>query len=183
MRKLFIALAAAAVSLSACAQSWWVDGQLSANHSKHGDLKNTSVAFLPEVGYNLGDWDFAAQIGMAYSRQKDDAIGHSIHGASFKFNPFVRYTFAWIGQVGFYADLAGQFQTGKFFDADVAGDQIIDGTLWGVGLKPGVKLLLNDSLSVNAALGFIGYKHCKDYSFTGLSFDSSNLSLGLTYSF
>lgn len=183
MRKLLIALAAVMVSLSASAQSWWIDGQISANQSKHGDLKNTNVAVLPEVGYNLGDWDVAAQIGLAYSRQKDAAWDSSIHGASFKFNPFVRYTFAYIDKVGFYADLTGQFQTGKFFDEDVAGDQIINGTLWGVGIKPGVKILLNDHLSMTAALGFIGYKRCHDYEFVGLSFDTGNMSLGLNYTF
>lgn len=183
MKKLFIALAAAALTLPACAQSWWVDGEVSANLSKHGDLRNTSVAVLPEIGYNLGDWDFAAQLGLAYSRQKDTAWDTSVHGASFKFNPFARYTFAWIGNVGFFADLAGQFQTGKFFDPDVAGDEIINGTLWGVGIKPGVKFVVNERLSVNAALGFFGYKRCHDYEFAGLSLNTSNMALGLTYAF
>lgn len=182
MKKLLIALAAVVMSLSASAQAWWVDGQLSANQNKHGDYKNISVAVLPEVGYNFGDWDIAAQIGLAYAHQKD-GDGPSIHGASFKFNPFVRYTFVNIGKVGFYVDLAGQFQTGKFFDEDVAGDEIINGTLWGIGLKPGVKYSINDHVIFSAALGFAGYKRCHDYEFTGLSFNTANMSLGVTYVF
>ena len=63
MKKLLIALAAVVMSLSASAQSWWVDGQLSANQNKHGDFKNISVSVLPEVGYNVGRWDIAAQFG------------------------------------------------------------------------------------------------------------------------
>ena len=182
MKKLLIALAAVVMSLSASAQSWWVDGQLSANQNKHGDFKNISVSVLPEVGYNVGRWDIAAQFGLAYAHQKD-GDGASIHGASLKFNPFVRYTFVNIGKIGFYVDLAGQFQTGKFFDEDVSGEEIINGTLWGIGLKPGVKYAINDHVVFSAALGFLGYKRCHDYEFAGLSFNTGNMSLGVTYVF
>ncbi len=183
MKKLLFALVAVVMGLSASAQSWWIDGQLSANQTKHGDVKSVSVAVLPEVGYSINEkWDVAAQFGLAYAHQKAGDEG-SIHGASLKFNPFVRYTFVNIGRVGFYADLAGQFQTGKFFDEDVAGDEIINGTLWGIGIKPGVKYAVNDHVVFSAALGFLGYKRCHDYQFAGMSFNTGNMSIGVTYVF
>jgi hypothetical protein len=182
MKKLLFALTAVVMALSASAQSWWLDGQLSANRNKHGDFKNYSVSVLPEVGYNVGKWDFAAQFGLAYAYQRDGKSS-SIHGASLKVNPFVRYTYANVGKIGFYIDLAAMVQTGKFFDEDVSAEDIINGTLWGIGFKPGVKYNVNNHVVFSAALGFLGYKRCHQYEFAGMSFNTGNMDIGITYVF
>lgn len=182
MKKLIFALVAVVMGITANAQGWWVNGEISGFYKHQQKQKTAEMTIAPEVGYNFGNWDVAAQFGYTFNDQNFGPNGN-MTGHSFKFNPFVRYTFGYVGNVGFYTDLVGKVQTGKFFDNDLADNHFFDGTMWGAGLRPGIKYIVNDNIYFNAALGFIGYKQIHDYKFVGASFDASNLAIGVTYTF
>jgi hypothetical protein len=61
---------------------------------------------------------------------------------------------------------------------------------WGLGVKPGVAVNLNESISFVAHMGFLGYNSekpdfdgAKATNTVGLSLDGTDLSFGFYYNF
>lgn len=180
MKKIILTAIVAVASLGANAQIW-VGGQLGFNYNtvKFGDdkLETTTFSLAPEVGYTLSDkLDIAIALREDYASQKD---GESVN--AFSVNPYVRYTFYQTGKVGFFVD--GGFSVGvQSFDG--SDDNL---TIWGIGIRPGVKYAASDKVTLVASFGGLGYQQakCGDVSISdlGLNVDGNALQFGLYYSF
>ncbi len=180
MKKIFILAAAAMMSLSAFASDIYVGGRVGVLHNATDDT--TTANILPEIGYNLSDKAaIAAAIGYSYAGKG------GVHNHSFVFDPYVRYTFYQKGIVSLFVDGGVDFSAGAtHYDHQDNTDASIT---VGIGFKPGIAVNLNDSFSVVAHAGLIGYTYGNNAAksggrFTGGGFDLSNaISFGLYYNF
>lgn len=176
MKKIILTAIVAVASLGANAQIW-VGGQLGFNYEKEGDAKTTTFAIAPEVGYTLSD---KLDIAIALREELTAPDGGDNLNA-FSVNPYARYTFYQTGKVGFFVD--GGFSVG------VADDPASDDnfTIWGIGIRPGVKFAASDKVTFVASFGGLGYQQTKhgDYKVNecGLNVDGNALMFGLYYSF
>lgn len=188
MKKMILTALVAVASLSANAQVW-VGGSLGFNYNKlsvgNADLKTTTFSIAPEVGYTLGDnLDIAIALSDSYASQKD---GDSMN--EFTINPYVRYTFFQTGKVGFFVD--GGFSVGST-DGIVDDNGIIqeldkNATVWGVGIRPGVKFAASDKVTFVASLGGLGWRQVKSGNIKnqdfGFNVDGNALKFGVYYTF
>lgn len=187
MKKMILAALVAVASLSANAQVW-VGGEVGFNYNTkelgNGDIKTTTLALAPEVGYSLNDkWDIALALREEYGSQKD---GESIN--SFRINPYARYTFFQTGKVGFFLDMG--FSVGTVDNSIVNGMIVKENdsaTTIGFGFRPGVKFAASDKVTLVASFGGLGYEQAKrgdlKESNFGFNVNSVGLQFGLYYSF
>lgn len=179
MKKIYMTIVAMFIAVAASAQVY-VGGNVGiASTDDGGDDDVTTYKFLPEIGYNINnEWAIGASFGWAKGALTLEEASSSAR--TFEVNPYVRYTFVKGKLVDVFCD--GGFGY-KHYDADKA-----EADKWSVGFKPGVALKL-DKFSLVAHVGFIGWeqlkaKHTDDKVTTwGVSFNSTNLSLGLLYNF
>ena len=189
------------VATVAASAQVYVGGSLGFESRKGNDGDKASMAFAikPEIGYTLSD-NLAVGIQLGYSASNDgnaksvlnnglDAMyGSKPAGAKtygvFSVAPYARYTFAKSGIASFFVDggVYASFLTG--------GDDLYKGTVFGVGVRPGVKLAASEKVDVIAKLGYIGWqganKDADAYfakSSFGVNIDNTNLELGVLYNF
>lgn len=173
MKKFFAIAAVAMMALTANAQMY-VGGSVcftSIKDSKDADARNTFV-LAPEVGYNLNEnWSVGGSIEYTNWTEGD------ADGDSFGITPYVRYTFCKEGMVNLFVD--GGLNYTSFGSKN--------GSRFGLGVRPGIAVNVNDKISLVAKTGFFGYtKYDKDAgegSIFGLGVDNSDLSFGVYYNF
>ena len=169
-------LVAAVIAVSASAQVY-IGGNAGIASTKIGDQDSkTTYKVLPEIGYKINqDWAIGTVIGWG----KGDPV--TIEDADKCVGTFevVRYTAVRTKMVDFFID--GGFSY-KHYN-DLANE-------WTVGLKPGVALNLNKTVSIVAHAGFVGYKTikgthdgAKSSNAWGVDLDGNNLSLGVLLNF
>ncbi len=184
MKKIMMTLAAVAVAATMNAQVY-VGGGLGFQTSKQGDDKNTFVTVMPEIGYNL-DENWAVGITLGYGHSKDTTKENnkkvSVKTDVFRIAPYARYTFAKFDKVNLFVDGGVDYVYTKMGD--------VKNNTFGVGLKPGVAVNLNEKLGFVAHVGFLGYAYSKDKydgaeaeNTFGFDLDGSNLSFGVYYNF
>ncbi|WP_288057392.1 porin family protein [Xylanibacter rodentium] len=176
MKKLFLAAAMMVASLAASAQVY-VGGSLgflSEKANEDADALNT-FSIKPEVGYNLNEnWAVGIQLGYL---SKD--INKDVTAGLINVTPYARYTFAKTGIASFFVDGGLTFEFGT---ADA------EGTNWGVGVRPGVKLAVSEKVDVIGKLGYLGYKK-NDEKFDGgksafgLNIDNTDIEVGVNFNF
>lgn len=172
MKKILMTLAAAVMAIGVNAQVYVGGGVGVVTESGDGIDDVTTYKFVPEVGYNFNE-DWAAGIAFGWA-------GSNKGGAkAFSVNPYVRYTI-FKGKV-VSAFLDGSVEYSHKYNAG------FDDDLFGVGLKPGIAIQLNNRLSFVSHIGFIGYEQVKDnksknkVNSWGIDVDGNNIVLGLYY--
>ncbi len=137
----------------------------------------TSFKFLPEIGMQLNDqWSIGVQLG--YISDKAGAYNLGAESA-FQFSPYARYTALKFKNMNIFLD-------GGF---DYVQTKNMKVSAFGLGIKPGVAINLNEKLSFVTHFGFLGYQSVNpdgdDNNITniGLDVDASSLTFGLYYNF
>lgn len=164
-------------------KSWNKDAQNIVNYDGehlYGDKTQSIVYLAPEVGYQINDnLDVAMAIELGTT---NNVNGWKDAGNAFRWGicPYVRYTFAKTGQVGFFVDGGVDVEV-----TNPKGDKATR-DLW-VGIRPGVKFAASDRVTLVAHLGSLGYLNskydkCQSNEF-GLNANTRNLGIGLYYSF
>ena len=173
-------MAAAVVAVSMSAQVY-VGGSLGVASVKSGNADAETVyKFIPEVGYSLSD-EFAVGVAFGYQKGTANLLNASFDSSTaetFQVNPYVRYI-ATKGIVSLFVDGGVDFSSTKDY-----------GTGLNFGLKPGVAVNLNESLSFVTHVGFIGYKSFNPKADgidtsnkVGVDLNGNNITFGLYYNF
>ena len=180
MKKIFAIALVAMMTMTANAQVY-VGGGVGLQSSSYDGNSETYFTILPEIGYNLNeDWAVGMTVGYVEARTKVKNVGTE-KVKTFQIAPYARYTFAKFDKVNLFVD-----GTVAYSHVNYAG---VKTNTFGLGLKPGVAVNLNDKLSFVAHVGFLGYQNDKvkgdDKSTNtfGLNLDGSNLSFGVYYNF
>ena len=180
MKKIMMIAAMMVAAVSANAQVYLGGGVGVATSSYDGN-STTVWSILPEVGYNINDkWAVGTVIGYGESKVKVAGVSEKVK--TFQVSPYARYTFVKFDHVNLFIDGGVGYK-----HEDYAGMKT---NTFGIGLKPGVAVNLNEKLSFVAHVGFLGYKYDKDdyegakaANTFGLDLDGTNLSFGLYYNF
>lgn len=167
MKKLMLAAAMMVATISASAQVY-VGGSLGFESTKENkDADNlTKFSINPEVGYNL-DENWAVGIQLGYSNVE---IMTDKRESKFTIAPYARYTFAKSGIASFFVDGGISFIT---LGADTKG------SVFGVGICPGVKLAVSNKVDLVAKLGNIGYRSANDDAVATSSFKKNEFNFGI----
>lgn len=178
MRKILISALLWASALSAGAQCY-ISGEAGAWRNPSGN--STSISLAPTTGYIFGQhWSVAMSLGYKYNYKQ----GLSSNGITVE--PSVRYTFKPIGPLSFFVDGGGGFGSVHYTGVDAVGSY--SDRAWWLGLNPGVSVGLTQHLSVEAYLGFLGYRKTDDEETMGpggfgFQLSGNDLGFGLTYVF
>lgn len=173
MKKLFIAVVAAFIGISANAQ-FYVGGQF--GFTTNSDTDYTTFNILPEVGYSIAD-NMAVGAVVGYNTYATKDVRS--HG-TFVLQSYFRYTFLELGPVNIFAD--AQLQLGFWNDKVYVTDNTTNstsGTDFGIGIAPGIAIPVSDNLSFVTHLGQLGYYN--DTFMFGLN--ANNVLCGVYYSF
>lgn len=189
MKKILMIAVMAVAAVSANAQ-WYIGGSFGLNFTKatKDADSQTTLNIAPEVGYNINDnWAVGAQVGfgMANNLTNVTLTEGNLTGTSFTIAPYVRYTFAKTGIASFFADGYVGFSSTNF-RGNVKYDK--SGSLFSIGVRPGVSLKASDKVSLVAILGNLGYSKYSDDVFGGgsnfgINADNNDISLGVYYNF
>ena len=183
MKKIFAVALVAMMTMTVNAQVY-VGGGVGLQTSSYDGNSETYFTIIPEIGYNLNeDWAVGMTIGYGEAKTKMNVAGVKVTDKvkTFQIAPYARYTFAKFDKVNLFVD-----GTVGYSHVNYAGTKT---NSFGLGLKPGVAVNLNDKLSFVAHVGFLGYQNDKvkgdDKSTNtfGLNLDGSNLSFGVYYNF
>ena len=135
MKKLFLLIAVAVVTLTASAQVY-VGGEVSFWREWQNAANKTTFSIMPEIGYNLDEnWAIGTTLGYDYQYEK-----------GVKYNAFAK-----LGNVNLFVDGGFGFATYKYKHNGVSSDSQ---NAWSVGLKPGLSVNLTEKLSFIAHVGF-----------------------------
>ncbi|MBO5678306.1 MAG: outer membrane beta-barrel protein [Bacteroidaceae bacterium] len=173
MKKIFTTMTLALVTVAMSAQVY-VGGGF--NAWRDADNNKTTAGISPEVGYKLSDkWALGMGMDCQYSYDK----GTDVYRVAAM--PYVRYTAAWMGPVGIFADCTGGVAIHKVNGGD-------SHTCWEAGIKPGVIVTLTPQLSFLAHTGFLGYRDAGKYNYFGdggfgFNMSTADLSFGLLWNF
>ena len=179
MKKLFLLIAVAVVTLTASAQVY-VGGEVSFWREWQNAANKTTFSIMPEIGYNLDEnWAIGTTLGYDYQYEK------GVKYNAFEVAPYARYTFAKLGNVNLFVDGGFGFATYKYKHNGVSSDSQ---NAWSVGLKPGLSVNLTEKLSFIAHVGFLGYRDADEAPIFGqngfgFNLDGNALSFGLYYNF
>ena len=177
MKKIILTALVAIASITANAQVW-VGGQLgfSVTNNDATDKNLTEFTIAPEIGYSLSDkWDIAIALGDKYSKPEDfDATN------DFFVNPYARYTFVKLDKVNFFVDGGFEYNYVK------VGDEKANG--FGINIKPGVAVNLNEKVSFVAHVGEFGWasakaKNAKSVQSVDLGLNLTAVDFGLYFNF
>lgn len=177
-------MAVAAVSANA---QWYIGGSFGLNFNKvNKDVDSqTTLTIAPEIGYNINDnWAVGAQVGFNMANQLHNATEANLTGTGFTIAPYARYTFAKTGIASFFADGYVAFASSNY-EGRVKYDE--SGSIFSIGVRPGISLKASDKVSLVAILGNIGYTKASDDlgggSNFGINADNNDISLGVYYNF
>lgn len=175
MKKFLMSVVALFATVTMSAQVYVGGGIGFESHSHDGDSK-TEYTIMPEIGYNLEE---NTAVGITLGYRQNYYEDTRLYVA-----PYYRYGFAQFGKVNLFVDATAYFQQDKDKTTDVKTNE------FGVGLKPGVSMNLNEKLTVATHFGFLGYSSSKDdvdgakaYNTIGFDFSSINLGFSLYYNF
>lgn len=177
MKKLFLSAIVALCSLAANAQVW-LGGAIGFNYvDQDNGNEYSTFTISPQVGYDLNDkWGLGLEI-----ETKIVSVNDGDNTTTFAISPFVRYTFAKTGIASFFVD--GGFFVGTN-NAEALGVKGDDQTMWGIGVRPGVKLTISNKVDFVASLGYLGYSDVENSRNTfGLNVNNNALSFGAVYKF
>ena len=183
MKKIMMTLAAVCVAATMNAQVY-VGGSLGFETTSHDGNTNSQLTLMPEIGYALDD-NLAVGIAFGYGQTKESVEVNNVEvsqtNKKFVINPYLRYTLVKLEKVNVFVD--GGLE---YVHKDYAGSK---NNSFGIGVRPGVAVNLNDKLSFVSHFGWLGYKNSKDdyegakaANTFGLNF-SSAVSFGLYYNF
>lgn len=178
MKKIVLTMMAAMVAVVMDAQVY-VGGALGFETTSHDGNSTTAFKIKPEVGYTLDEnWALGIAFGYAQTGKDDTKV------KTLSVNPYARFNCVKFEKVNLFLDGGFEFSN---TDSKIAGHKT---NTWGIGIKPGVAVNLNKSLSFVSHLGFLGYKSAKpDYSGAkatntfGVDIDASRVDFGLYYNF
>ena len=180
MKKIILSAIVAVASLSASAQVF-VGGALGFQSTKaNKDAKaNSAFTLAPEVGYTFNEnWEAGIALGMQFKNNKQgNTIGGDIYG---------RYHYLKTGIASLFVELNAGIDAVKG-----AGEGAQTGTIFGFGIKPGVKIALSDKVALVAKTGLLGAEFANEkaqalgYNKTGFAIgvNNVNIDLGVYYSF
>ena len=181
MKKILMTIAAAFAAVIMNAQIYAGGGIGFKSVSYDGESKS-EFSIAPEVGYTL-DENSAIGITLGYTSYQNDDKALSVA-------PYYRYNFAKFGNVSLFADGTLSFRQYTEKDGNLAENKDLKTNTFGLGVKPGISVALNDKLSFVTHCGFIGYTNektdvdgAKATSTFGLNLNSLNLNFGLYYNF
>ena len=109
-------------------------------------------------------------------------------GTSFFVAPYARYTFAKSGNVSFFIDGGVGFQVANY-DLDNPEKKYSEsGSVFHVGLRPGIAFKASDKVSFVATTGYLGYAKYSDDIYNGkstfgLNVNGNALNFGFYYNF
>ena len=178
MKKILMTMAAMLVTMTMSAQVY-VGGEVGFQSVSHDGNSTSTFNIKPEVGYVLDDnWGLGLAFGYGESGKNATKV------KTLSVNPYVRYTFAKFDHVNLFLDGGFDFTN---VDSKAAGHKT---NTFGVGVKPGVAVNLNEKLSFVSHFGFLGYQSSKpDYDGAkatntfGFDIDATNITFGLYYNF
>lgn len=179
MKKFLLSAITAIMALGASAQNWYSGGQLTFGRTTESvsGVKSTQVTILPEIGYNITDnVAVGSELGVSYRKSGSE------EKTVVKVAPYMRYTYLNFERVRLFVDGGVDFGIGC-----AHGSTAVE---YGIGLRPGVSLDLNEKFSLVAHVGFLGYqggnstaKHNGAPENWGLDLNSNNLMFGFSYHF
>ena len=191
MKKIMMTLAAVCVAATMNAQVY-VGGEIGFETTSQDGVSNSSLTLMPEIGYNL-DENWAVGISFGFGQVSRDVTTTVTNGQNtttvtatqkdkrFIINPYARYTFLKLDKVNVFID--GGLSYAHYDNAGSKNNQ------FGIGVRPGVAVNLNDKLSFVSHFGWLGYKNSKD-DYEGakaantFGFDlNSKVSFGMYYNF
>lgn len=177
MKKIFMSLAVALVSVCASAQVY-VGGTvgISSNKVGGGDSK-VAYKLMPEIGYQFNEkWS----AGLDFGLQKGETckIAEVGDATVYQVAPYARYNFV-------NSKLIDVFVEGTVGYARVTKSDI---DIFEIGLKPGVAVNLSDKFSLITKVGFLGYRGAYpevggNSSTFGLDLDGNNIQFGAIVKF
>lgn len=172
MKKLLIAIAAIAMSITANAQGF-VGGTLGLDvaHTSSDGASATVTTFqiAPEVGYHFND-TWAVGLQFAYGLTASDAPSVN----QIQVMPYVRATFASAGIVDFFAELGAGY-THASCDGASAGGFVS-------ALRPGMAINFTDKFSVIARTNLLEYSHIESANYVDFAINKG-FSLGVNFKF
>lgn len=173
MKKIFTMMVVAIMTLTASAQVYVGAG---AKAWRDADANKTTLGLSPEIGYKVSD-----QVAVGLNLDYQYTYKSGAKNNAFAVSPYMRYTFATMGNVSLFADATGGISYSKTKGQG-------DDTGWQAGIRPGVKVCLTDKLDFIAHAGFLGYRDSDENGYFGdngfgLDVNSSNLMFGLYYNF
>lgn len=176
MKRVFLALSFAAISLAASAQKgftghWILSGDLSYTSSNPtGATDNTSATqstfkIVPIVGVFAAPKTLVG-LGIGYAYIDNFAYNDGEKAHSWVFKPLVRQFFPTHGDGKFF--IWGQLDvpimpggvTVPGWMVDGENSVKVSGTQWGVEVRPGLTYLLSNHWQIEGSLGLFGYSHC-----------------------
>jgi hypothetical protein len=173
MKKILTTMFVAVIALTASAQVYVGAGMKA---WRDADANKTTLGLSPEVGYHLSD---KVALGIALDYQYVYNAGSKTN--SFAVAPYMRYTFAKLGNINLFADATAGVASSKTKGRDSE-------TCWQAGIRPGLSVGLTDKLSFIAHAGFLGYRDADENGYFGdngfgADISSSDLMFGLYYNF
>ena len=174
MKKILMSMVALFAAVTMNAQNeMYVGGTL--NFQTKANVANKSVITVaPEIGMSLNE-QFGVGAVLSYTASQD------VYNA-FTINPYLRYNLVKLDKVNLFVDGGFDFTNTKYHS--------YKNNTWGIGVKPGVAVNLNENISFVAHMGFLGYRSSKDdtdgakaTNTVGLNLDGTDLSFGFYYNF
>ena len=160
----------------------------------------STFTLAPEVGYSINEkWDVGIALNMQFKNKKQgNNIGGEIYG---------RYNYLKTGIASLFVEFAAGINTAKkyygkdneAYEVDESGNaKAVNGTIFGFGFRPGVKIALSEKVCLVAKTGLIGAQFANekarslkdrkgdqiyDKASFGIGVNNSDISLGVYYSF
>lgn len=177
MKKFFMSLAVALVSVCASAQVY-VGGTAGISSNKMaGEDSKVAYKFIPEIGYQFNkQWSAGIEFGLQKGAPCEiSGVGNS---TTYEVAPYVRYNFLNAKMFNFF--LEGTVGYGRVTKVDT--------DIFEIGIKPGVALNLSNNFSLVSKVGFLGYRGMSyngggTSSSFGLDLDGNNIQFGVIYKF
>jgi len=189
MKKILMTMAAAFVAVTMSAQVY-LGGSIGVASVKDSNADaETLFKIVPEVGYNINDkWAVGVDLEFGMANElvsiKD---GANATGTDFGLGAYARYTFAQSGPVSFFVDGGLSYiSTNYNISQGVKYDE--SGSVFNIGLRPGLAFKASDKVSFVATTGYLGYRKNSDDvlgggSKFGINVNNEALKFGFYYNF
>ena len=180
MRRLFLAIAIMAASVTVTKAQFYIGGGLGFWYDKPNVWFNIS----PEAGYSFNKhWTAGLSVGFDY--QKDSPIDLYYSGKttriSFSIEPYARFNYFSTDRINLFLDGVVGVSVNQSFRENFKSDPNVG---FQVIIRPGIAVNLNEHFSLVATFGALGYRHNYSSLSNGFGFNFSNsLRFGFYYSF